>query len=200
MLRSVLSDRSKARCSSIMNNRIVALTESHFEPLRQVLDQVARERRYLALTQAPPPQQAHAFYRGLLADGQCHVAIRDGHLVGWCDVSPQAGEARRHVGTLGMGLLREARHQGIGTQLMSEAIATAWRRGLTRIELTVRVDNLNAKALYERMGFDMEGVKKHSMRVDGQYHDCFSMALLRADEREHASAYVLANEPPNAGG
>jgi putative acetyltransferase len=164
-----------------VKTRIVALAETHFEPLRQVLDQVAREGRFLALMKAPLPEQSYAFCRGLLSDGQCHVALREGRLVGWCDIAPQVGEARRHVGTLGMGVLREARHQGIGTQLMREAIATAWRRGLTRIELTVRVDNLNAKALYERTGFEVEGIKKHSMRVDGVYHDCHAMALLRPE-------------------
>lgn len=50
---------------------------------------------------------------------------------------------------------------------------------MTRIELTVRADNLNAKALYERLEFQMEGVKRRSFRVDGPVRDAYAMALLR---------------------
>ena len=71
---------------------------------------------------------------------------------------------------------------GIGERLMRATIAKAWAKGLTRIELTARVDNLNAKALYERLGFKHEGIKKREFRVDGQYYDCYAMALLREDD------------------
>jgi putative acetyltransferase len=162
-----------------MNTSVVPLTEAHFEQLRSVLDTVARERRYLALLQAPPAEQAVAFYRSLLAEGQCHVALSDITVVGWCDIRSCFGEARRHIGVLGIGLLPEVRHQGLGAQLLAAAIATAWSRGLSRIELIVREDNLNAKRLYERLGFEHEGVKRQSMLVDGQYYDCHAMALLR---------------------
>ena len=64
---------------------------------------------------------------------------------------------------------------------MRYTIATAWSRGLHRIELTVRDDNAIARALYERFGFEQEGVQRRSMRVDGHYHDCLAMALLSRD-------------------
>jgi RimJ/RimL family protein N-acetyltransferase len=158
---------------------IVPLAESHFEQLRSVLDTVAQERRYLALFEAPPPEKTFAFYRSLLAEGQCHVALEEESVVGWCDVQPAFGETRKHIGTLGMGLLPEFRKRGVGAQLLAAAIATAWSRGLSRIELTVREDNLDAKALYERMGFEHEGIHKKSMLVGTRYFDCYSMALLR---------------------
>ena len=163
-----------------MSITIARLAEVHFEPLRSVLDIVAREQRYLALFEAPPPDEAFAFYRSLVAHGQCHVALQGASVLGWCDIQPCFGQARAHIGTLGMGLLPAFRHRGIGTQLLSAAISTAWSRDLVRIELTVREDNANAKALYERLGFRDEGVKKQSMLVAGRYYDCYSMALLRS--------------------
>lgn len=162
-----------------MNVTVAHLAESHFQQLRTVLDTVARERRYLALFEAPPAEEAFAFYRALIAQGQCHVAIEQTTVVGWCDIQPVFGHARRHIGTLGMGLLPTHRHRGIGKQLLSAAISTAWSRGLQRIELTVREDNANARALYARLGFHDEGVKRQSMLVAGRYYDCYSMALLR---------------------
>src|SRR4249920_1135345 len=141
-----------------MDVTIAHLAEPNFEQLRVVLDTVAREQRYLALFEAPPPEDAFAFYRSLIAQGQCHIALEQDSVVGWCDIQSVFGQARRHIGTLGMGLLPAFRHRGIGTQLLSAAISTAWSRGLQRIELTVREDNANAKALYERLGFRDEGV------------------------------------------
>jgi putative acetyltransferase len=99
--------------------------------------------------------------------------------VGWCDILPALGEARAHVGILGIGVIPRARHQGIGRRLMEAAIARAWTKGMTRIELTVRTDNPNARALYEALGFQLEGVKRRSFLVDGTYHDAYAMALLR---------------------
>jgi len=163
-----------------MNLRIEPLSKAHFEGLRSALDTVAREQRFLAFTEAPPEPECRAFYNSILDNGWCHrVALVDGSVVGWCDVLPTHGQARAHVGTLGIGLIPSARHRGIGAQLMRAAIDAAWAAGLTRIELTVRADNLNAKALYERMGFEVEGLLRRSFRVAGVYEDSWTMALLK---------------------
>jgi ribosomal protein S18 acetylase RimI-like enzyme len=159
---------------------IVPLSESHFEGLRQALDFVAREKRYLAFTQAPEPEQAYAFYRNIVQNDLCHyVALLERKVVGWCDVLPTHGEARSHIGILGIGLVSSARHRGIGMLLMTAALEKAWSKGYLRIELSVRTDNLNAKALYERMGFKVEGLNKNAFRIDGAFYDSFSMSLLR---------------------
>ena len=65
---------------------IVALSEGLFESLRQALDMVARERRYLALTEAPPAEQAYDFYRRVVAQKLVmSLATEGGAVVGWCD-------------------------------------------------------------------------------------------------------------------
>ncbi len=105
-----------------MNVAVVPLAEAHFEPLRLARDAVARAKRFLAFVQAPPPEQAHAFYRNIVDSGLCaHVALVDGEVVGRCDILPTHGEARRHVGILGIGLVPGARHRGRGARLMRAA-------------------------------------------------------------------------------
>jgi RimJ/RimL family protein N-acetyltransferase len=160
---------------------IVSTEERHFESLYQALDTVAREKKYLAQIQAPLWEQSLAFYRNVLAEGFPHVVAVDAgdRVVGWCDVSPVFGHSRAHIGILGIALLPEARGRGLGTQLLQAAIDRSWARGLTRIELSVRADNLNAKALYERLGFEHEGLARRASLIDGIYHDAFRMALLR---------------------
>jgi putative acetyltransferase len=43
----------------------------------------------------------------------------------------------------------------------------------------VRADNPNARTLYERLGFQHEGLQRQAFRVDGQFIDSHAMALLR---------------------
>ncbi|SCX73155.1 GNAT family N-acetyltransferase [Variovorax sp. EL159] len=159
---------------------VVPTAESHFESLHRALDIVAREQKYPALTEAPPLAQSIAFYRSVIASGFPHFVAVDGDkVIGWCDMSPVFGHSRVHIGVLGIALLPEARGQGLGGRLLQAAIDKAWSRGLTRIELSVRTDNLNAKALYERLGFEHEGMVRRASLIDGVYHDAHAMALLR---------------------
>lgn len=163
-----------------MNLSIESIDPKHFDGLRAALDSVARERRFLAFTEAPPPAQSRAFYEAVIADASILlVAVLDGAVVGWCDVLPTHGQACAHVGGLGMGVIASARGRGTGTRLLKTAIDSAWAAGLTRIELIVRADNADAKALYERHGFVVEGLQRQAFRLDGVYFDGISMALLR---------------------
>ena len=168
------------RATLLMTTSIVPTTESHFPGLYAAIDTVARERRFLAFLQAPPQEQSFDFYRNIVARDLCQFVALDGdRVIGWCDILPLMGEARAHIGTMGIGLLPEYRHRGLGARLMQASLAKAWAKGQTRIELTVRVDNANAKALYERFDFEVEGICRHAIRVGDEYHDSYTMALLR---------------------
>lgn len=158
---------------------IAPTAECHFQGLYRALDIVAREERYLAFTQAPPWEASVGFYRDVVANDLVQfVAVRDGEVLGCCDILPMLGQARAHVGRFGIWLLPEARGQGLGARLLAAALDKARLKGFTRIELTVRVDNLNAKALYVRFGFVVEGLQRRSTCVKGEYSDAWAMALL----------------------
>jgi RimJ/RimL family protein N-acetyltransferase len=161
--------------------RIVPTCEEHVEGFRAAVGVVARERRYIAMVDAPPLESAREFVRAVLADGGAHfVAIApDGQVVGWCDIHRNAREGFRHVGHLGMGLLPDYRGHGLGRRLMEAAITRAWETGLERVELEFFASNLRAKALYEKLGFVTEGVRRRSRKLDGVYDDNVFMALLR---------------------
>nr|WP_298725252.1 GNAT family N-acetyltransferase [uncultured Steroidobacter sp.] len=170
---------AKAIDGGPMSYSILPLAPVHFVGLHRALDIVAREKRFLVFTQAPPLDAAMSFYSDIIANDSSHfVAVDDATVVGWCDVLPTHGEVRAHVGQLGIGLVPEARHKGLGPLLMQAAITKARAKGITRIELTVRTDNSNAKVLYERFGFVLEGVQRRAMQIDGRYHDAYAMALL----------------------
>jgi ribosomal protein S18 acetylase RimI-like enzyme len=159
---------------------ILPTAERHLESLYATFDAVARERQYLASFQAPPKEEWLRVQRTRIGKDLCQFVAVEDRVVGWCDILPAFGQAREHVGVLAIGVLPPARGRGIGAMLMQSAIEKAWSRGLERIELTVRADNIGASLLYERFGFAGEGVLKRDFCVDGQYFDGRLMALLRS--------------------
>jgi RimJ/RimL family protein N-acetyltransferase len=165
-----------------MTYQIVPITEEHISGFRAAVDAVARERRYLAFLEAPPLENVTRFVLNNIEHGypQFVVASTD-TVVGWCDVLPNRTRViYSHCGTLGVGLLPDFRGKGIGRKLMGQTIDAAFAFGLTRIELTVREENVNAIALYKSLGFEIEGLHRNAVRIEGQYENLYSMALLRA--------------------
>jgi RimJ/RimL family protein N-acetyltransferase len=165
-----------------MTYQIVPITEEHISGFRAAVDAVARERRYLAFLEAPPLENVTRFVLDNIEHGypQFVVASAD-TVVGWCDVLPNRTRViYSHCGTLGVGLLPDFRGKGIGPKLMGQTIDAAFAFGLTRIELTVREENVNAIALYKSLGFEIEGLHRNAVCIEGQYENLYSMALLRA--------------------
>jgi RimJ/RimL family protein N-acetyltransferase len=90
------------------------------------------------------------------------------------------GQARRlrHATSLALGVARPSWGQGVGSALLSAALAWSKEVGLRRVDLTVRVGNARAIALYEGHGFVVEGVRRSSLLVGGSYVDELLMALV----------------------
>ena len=165
------------------NIRVVPTTEAHIEGLQRCVDAVARERLWLGFVEGPPLMQTRAFVDMILRGaGVQFVALDDaGEVVGWCDVVRLDQESFRHGWRLGMGVLPAVRGRGVGRRLAEAAIAAAKEQGAERIELEVFASNTRAIALYERLGFVREGVKRRARKLDDAYDDIVQMALLLAE-------------------
>lgn len=89
----------------------------------------------------------------------------------WLDHCTSPADTRKNIETS----LRDAE---AGTGLA----VSIWQQnhivGVTRIQLDVRADNERAIRLCERVGFVREGLKKNAMRINGEYFDEITMALL----------------------
>lgn len=162
-----------------MSYRIVPIAEEHIAGFHAMIDSVFREARMHAFLEASPIEQVAEFVRGNIRNNEPQfVALAGERVIGWCDVLLKPRPAMRHSGTLGIGLLRDYRGQGVGKALMETTLDAAKARGLTRIELTVRTDNERAKRLYEKFGFVGEGLLRNHIFIDGAYRDSYLMALL----------------------
>lgn len=106
------------------------------------------------------------------------VAENDKKVVGF--ISAQRGTLNRvkHTAYIVIGIRKEFQGKGIGKEFFKRLDLWAKDKGIIRLELTVMCPNIVAKHLYEKNGFVVEGVKKNSMIVDGEYVDEFYMAKL----------------------
>jgi len=153
------------------------------EGARACLDVVARERRYLAMLEAPPLASSEAWWGNVIEQGwpfeiAVEVVTGGARVVGWCDITPERHPVHSHVGLLAMGLHPDSRGRGIGKRLLSATLDDARRLGLERIELNVYQSNAHARRLYESLGFVSEGVRRRHRKLDGAYEDSILMALL----------------------
>jgi ribosomal protein S18 acetylase RimI-like enzyme len=158
---------------------IIPITQDHIDGFHRALDSVARERQYLAFLEAPPIESTRAFVLDHIKRGYPQfVAVSAGEVVGWCDVTPMSQPSQAHRGVFGVGLLPQFRGRGIGTELIRSALAAARAFGLHRVELTVREHNTGAIELYRKTGFEIEGLQRDAVLVDGVYENVVCMAVV----------------------
>lgn len=137
---------------------------------------------YANTLQVPHPSRAMWQERmNQKSPGQYHlVAIVDDQVVGHLMIAAETRPRRSHVASFGLCVDAARHNQGIATALLREMIAMCdnWLR-IDRIELTVFVDNAPAIALYQKLGFDIEGTGKRYGLRDGDYIDAYFMARQR---------------------
>jgi len=105
------------------------------------------------------------------------VAQIDGRIVGMAHLAKGRFKKNRHVGFLGISILKGYRRMGIGTAMMEYMIDwTKQQEGLEKISLTVFSTNKIAIDLYSKFGFKIEGVNKKQYRIEGKYIDDLLMA------------------------
>lgn len=75
-----------------------------------------------------------------------------------------------------MCVARDWRNRGIGRQLLQTCIEVCTREGfIEKLELEVFSNNPGAIALYRSLGFELEGVRKGSIRKAGEPVDIICM-------------------------
>jgi putative acetyltransferase len=119
-------------------------------------------------------------HEGLAAGHTQLVAVIDGKVIGMAGLHPVDNRRRAHAASIGMAVHDAFAGRGAGRALMTALVDQADRwLNYTRLELTVFSDNARAVALYERFGFEREGVLRAYAWRDGAYADCLAMARLR---------------------
>ena len=102
----------------------------------------------------------------------------DGVLVGYASVIGGHLKRNSHKASVVTGILQSHAGKGMGSLLFQRLIEWAHSSSLHRLELTVMKHNARAIGLYQKFGFEIEGVKKASLLIDGQYVDEYLMGLV----------------------
>jgi RimJ/RimL family protein N-acetyltransferase len=91
-------------------------------------------------------------------------------------ISRDVHPASEHVADLGLMVSREHRRQGIGLALMEAAEQWARVAGVRKLELHVFPHNEPAIALYEKLGYEREGLRRGHYRRGDELLDAILMA------------------------
>ena len=94
------------------------------------------------------------------------VCLVEGKVAGNCQIAWSTGLKTRHRASVAVALLSECWNQGIGTRMFQEMIRIAEQNpNLLQMELEYVEGNSRARALYEKMGFRITGVKPNAIRL-----------------------------------
>jgi RimJ/RimL family protein N-acetyltransferase len=136
---------------------------------------VVDEGIWLATAEASELELANRFRQAILEGDPLLVLEEDGGIVGSLGVHPTPAEG---VMSLGMWVLPSHRRRG-GGRMLIEAMLAARPEEVHKIELEVFPENEAAIALYRRMGFEEEGLRRdHYRRQDGSLRSALIMARL----------------------
>ncbi|HSD83007.1 MAG TPA: GNAT family N-acetyltransferase [Anaerolineae bacterium] len=75
-----------------------------------------------------------------------------------------------------LGVLQAYQRQGLGTRLLKACECWGYTHHIQRLELAVMTHNFVALALYQKMGFHIEGTAPYALCIDGKYIDLHYMS------------------------
>ena len=120
-------------------------------------------------------------FQRLGPDDHIFVAVaEDGTVIGSAGLNVHPNPRMRHGAELGILVHTDYQNQGVGTALMKTVLDLAdnWLM-LVRVELEVFADNEQAIRLYEKLGFEKEGLLRMTTVRNGRYVDEYKMARIR---------------------
>lgn len=110
------------------------------------------------------------------ADAAVFVALDGDRIVGRLSLARDPHPASAHVADLGMMVAASHRRRGIGRKLLDAAVAWARVVNVEKLELHVFPWNEPAIQLYERFGFEREGLRRAHYLRNGEAVDALLMA------------------------
>ena len=158
----------------------VPFQRQHLKKLKQMYDD-PKMTKSLTLTPPTPQKIVDNIYKKFTkaAIGWWAIVYND-EMVGAMHLSSCATEYSKtkmgHVGSFGIIVESQNWGKGIGKKAMRFLIDTARKQNIKRLELEVFSGNSRGIALYEGLGFKIEGVQKKRIKNKNGYEDTIMMA------------------------
>jgi ribosomal protein S18 acetylase RimI-like enzyme len=127
---------------------------------------------------APSPPDGQPFFDAGTRPDDVLVAEVDGAVAGYARLGhPTSLAASRHVLMItGLAVDPALQGRGVGAALMAGVLEEGYRRGARKLSLRVLGENEAARRLYERAGYEVEGVLRGEFHLDGRDVDDVLMA------------------------
>lgn len=110
------------------------------------------------------------------------VAVVNNRIVGFSRCEGVNLKRFSHKVEFGVCVLKEFWGYGIGKNLLKESISWADSNGIKKIALNVLETNGKAIKLYEKLGFEIEGILKNDKRLaDGKYYNTIIMGRFNGE-------------------
>jgi L-amino acid N-acyltransferase YncA len=107
------------------------------------------------------------------------LATIEDEIVGIASINSNQKARTKHVGVLGIVVANDFCGLGIGNKIIEVLIQWAKANKITKkITLVTREDNSNAIRLYEKFGFEVEGLMKADNYIEGVYYNTLMMSLM----------------------
>lgn len=124
-------------------------------------------------------QEKEFITNAINSNDACFIIALDSHLI----ISSAGFHGKslsrvKHRVSLGISVLNDYQGLGIGTIIMNVLIAKAIELKKTKMDLEVRIDNIVAIKLYEKLGFVKEGIIKNGFFVENKYVDLLIMGKI----------------------
>ncbi|TQR17179.1 GNAT family N-acetyltransferase [Psychrobacillus vulpis] len=164
--------------------KIREVTPADAEKLVALINQVEVESPYMLMEpgerkMTPESQRLSLEQMEKESNSTIFVAEEKEELVGYLIVIGGKAKRKKHTAYLVIGIIEKFRGQGIGTKLFQQLDDWAAIHQIQRLELTVVTENTIGVALYKKMGFESEGIKRKSLLVNGKWLDEYYMSKLR---------------------
>jgi ribosomal protein S18 acetylase RimI-like enzyme len=106
--------------------------------------------------------------------------VSDEKIVGICIAEVGDTANTKHVGWLRIDVHPDYQRQGIGTNLLDMMMVEAKEDGLRRLEITSYEPNIQARKLFQKIGFKTEGKHLYARRdpSTGEYINTYTLARI----------------------
>ena len=156
------------------NGRRVTVREANEDDalaIKNIVNSVASEKYYVV------PERSREDWDEAIREiknrkGLIIVAEANDRIVGMAYLVRGKFEKNKHVGFLGISVLKGKRGIGVGEAMMKYMMEWSQQQDeLEKISLTVFSTNKAAINLYRKFGFEIEGINKKQYKIEGKYID-----------------------------
>lgn len=129
----------------------------------------------------PPTLEQETEFIGGYLDSPNSIALiaeENGEILGLIACAGEKHPEEAHVGEIGVSVACGHRGEGIGSALITSVLEWAPSHGIRRVQLHAFATNPGALRLYERLGFEQEGILRAAVMRDGEPIDVYVLARI----------------------